>query len=200
MVSAFFSKNAPNKPINGHACSVLEINKAHILILADGDDDKPCDWKAAQTAVEGFVECAKTLTHFDHITLVACAQSAQKRVEQIYGICKGANTSLSAAFVTENGVYHCLNIGNGAIFNYQAGGLTEIRQSDTIEQAHSGTLDEQQGLLLLSEGILKHPKYAFLPDLADWFSSTAPEQHSRILAQKYADGHNDDISAIMLKF
>ncbi len=203
MVSAFFSKNAPHKPVNGNAGGIFELNEATLMLLVTGDDHKPCAWKAAQTALSVFVAEARSATP-PH-DLKQWAAVAQKSVEQWSELCAGAGFTLSAALVDNDGRFQCLNWGNNAVFCYREAALDELTpgfyaQLDEHIPVIAGQLHEQQGILLLSEGLLKHPKYAFLPDLALWFEMENPEHYSTVLVQKYADGQSEDITALMLKF
>lgn len=203
MVSAFFSKNAPHKPVNGNACGIFELNKATLMLLVTGDDHKPCAWKAAQTALAAFVAEARVAN--EPYDLKHWATMAQKSVSQWDNLCAGAGITLSAAVVHHDGRFQCLHWGNNAIFGYREAALDELTpgfyaQLDERVPVIAGQLHEQQGILLLSEGLLKHPKYAFLPDLALWFEMENPEHYSTVLVRKYADGQSEDIIALMLKF
>ena len=204
ILSAFFTKNASFKPINGDFGGTFKVNKATIGLLADGDSTQPCDWKAARVAVNGFLERAHTAENIDTVDQVKnCVMAAQKCVAELHGICSGAATSFSAVICLDNGQYWCANFGDAAIFKFN--GTSSLEQIGTTAEMsgitlESGQLAPKEGFLLLSSGMLQHPTRPFLPDMLDWIQSAQPDQKTDILLQLFALNQEDDISALVLKF
>jgi hypothetical protein len=203
MKSAFFTKNASFKPINGDFGGVFKVNKATIGLLADGESTKPCDWKAAHAAMDGFLERAHTFEHFDHDDQVKnCVMAAQKCVAALHGICSGAATSFGAVVCLDNGRYWCANFGHAAIFKFNGTALEQISTAVEMDEIalDSGQLSPKEGFLLLSSGMLHHPTRPFLPDMLDWIQSAQPDQKTDTLLQLFALNQDEDISALVLKF
>jgi hypothetical protein len=200
MVTAFFGKNAPNKPRKSVVCGILALPKATLLIMAHGDDTLPCAWQAAKTALEAVAQAAQQTPD---APLRQLAHAAHISVTNIFGICKGAKARLSMAHVDEQGNYQIYHEGEGAIFGYDPD--THLEELATkvfnIEFAQtSGKLNEQHGLLLVNEGLLQHPKHGFLAQAPHWFQHSNPQQHTQALLQQFGDGQQDDMAAVMLKF
>jgi serine/threonine protein phosphatase PrpC len=143
MKSAFFTKNAAIKPVNGDFGGVFKVNKATIGLLADGESTKPCDWKAAHAAVDGFLERAHTFENFDTDDQVKnCIMAAQKCVAELHGICSGAATSFSAVVCLDNGQYWCANFGDATIFKFN--GTSSLELIGTTAKMGEITLESGQ--------------------------------------------------------
>jgi hypothetical protein len=203
MKSAFFTKNASFKPINGDFGGVFKVNKATIGLLADGDSTQPCDWKAARAAVDGFLNSIHTFENIDTNDQVKDAvMAAQKCVAELHGICSGAATSFGAVVCLDNGRYWCANFGHAAIFKFNGASLEQITTAVEIGEItlESGQLAPKEGFLLLSSGMLHHPTRPFLPDMLDWMQSEQPDQKTDTLLQLFALNQAEDISALVFKF
>ncbi len=200
MITAFFGKNAPSKPRKSVACGIFALPKAQLLLMAHGDDTLPCAWRAAKTALNA---AAETAQQTPDAPLRQWAQNAHQTIAQIYGICTGAKARLSIVRVYEQGHYEGYHEGEGALFRYLHDDSLEELAAAVFRNEYSecaGKLDEQQGLLLVNEGLLQHPKHGFLAQASLWFQHSHPQQHTHALVQQFTDGQHDDIAAMMLKF
>jgi hypothetical protein len=203
MKSAFFTKNASFKPINGDFGGVFQVNKATIGLLADGDSTQPCDWKAARVAVDGFLNSIRAFENIDTDDQVKNAViAAQKCVAELHGICSGAATSFGAVVCLDNGRYWCVHFGHAAIFKFDRTALEQISTAVEMDEIalESGQLAPKEGFLLLSSGMLHHPTRPFLSDMLDWIQSEQPDQKTDTLLQLFALNQDEDISALVLKF
>lgn len=192
-VTAGCSRKATFKPKNGDAFLIVQLNGCFLLLLAQGQNSAPCDWKASETALKGFMQKAETLPAIEtHEQLDECITAASKSVAEIHGICQGAATQLTCVAVQENGSFRCTNVEVNIIFCFSEGTLTEIT-TDT------GFLKQGEGLLLLNEGFLNHPSRSFLFDFQEWCSLEDPNVGNTALLEKYISEETDDLTTIFIK-
>lgn len=192
-VTAGFSQKAAFKPKNGDAFLIVQLNGCFLLLLAQGQSSAPCDWKASETAIKGFMQKAETLPAIEtREQLEECMEAAFKNVAEIHGICQGASTKLTCVVVQENGSFRCSDLTENILFCYSEDTLTEMT-TDT------GLLRKNEGLLLLNEGFLNHPSRSFLSDFPGWCALKDPKVGNTALLEKYIPGQTNDLTTIFIK-
>ena len=210
MKQAAFTKNAPDKPRNGDYFSIIEHNSGAIIaVLADGSGSSPCDWKAAEIAVTVFETAILKVEEIDKAEVAKCVAAAAKEVSDMYGLCAGARSSMAVAAVGNDGAYWLVNLGRSSIFHYNGSDLLEqisgqktcflgekLPQMVVLE----GRLNRNEGIVLLSRGVVEHSGRAFLPDFRYLFSKANPDKNLPLLMEKYVPGQVEDMTALFVVF
>ena len=210
MQYAAFTKNAPGKPRNGECFLIKKhVSGTVILVMAAGSETDPCDWKASEIAVKTIAECIDYEAVLSKSAITGWVKKATGAVNEIYGICAGAKTGLAMAVIAENGKGWLVNIGPATTLIWQQDQLEEIKTGQSVELLgdKSGAinvvpfqLQKDNGLVLMSEGIEKHPLRNFVTDFSYLLSKPDPDKNLPLLMTQYLTGQERDMTAIVLIF
>lgn len=155
-----FSEKKPSKLRCGDYVdyAVIESENLIVLALADGVGSTACDWKAAETTVNSFINNFSSNSKFDiadRFEISVNQTDSTVRSEQ--GACSGMSATLVAAiWDMKNKMIYYTSIGDSRIYAYNGDKLTQITHDDSkavIMRKKDGKPYEAAGSVVIMEGI-----------------------------------------------
>lgn len=197
-----FSRVAPFKPRIGEQGKFLKINEFTLLLLATGAATRPCDWRAAEVLLEDFgrqfalADCSDP-----ERCLRQCLHRAADAVNDLGGICEGAQATLCVVLLNEAGQFWYLNTGNCPAFRYDGRQLLKMHPADSPHpyEVTTGQLSDGEGLLLVSRGVCRNWNEAVRKATEALFRDLHPEAEMADLLQDWGQKWQEDLTLVMAK-